>query len=100
MAVQTIGSKIEEILGDEAAELLQYQCKTIPKETLHLPGPDYVERIYGVSDRPHARAGQPAVDAGSWAARRDRIRIDSSRRSGHRTLCRRVVRAEPRVFRS
>ena len=52
MAVQTSGSKIEEILGDEAAGLLQYQCKTIPKETLHLPGPDYVERIYGISDRP------------------------------------------------
>ena len=51
MAVQTIGSKIEEILGDEAATLLQYQCKTIAKETLHLPGPDYVERIYGISDR-------------------------------------------------
>jgi fructose-bisphosphate aldolase, class I len=52
MPVQTIGSKIEEILGDEAAGLLQHQCKTIPKETLHLPGPDYVERIYSVSDRP------------------------------------------------
>jgi class I fructose-bisphosphate aldolase len=52
MPVQTIGSKIEEILGDEAAGLLQHQCKTIPTETLHLPGPDYVERIYSVSDRP------------------------------------------------
>jgi class I fructose-bisphosphate aldolase len=52
MAVQTIGSRIEEILGDEAAGLLQHQCKTVPKDTLHLPGPDYVERIYGVSDRP------------------------------------------------
>ena len=39
MAVQTIGSKIEEILGADAAALLQHQCKTIPKETLHLPGP-------------------------------------------------------------
>src|SRR3990170_1858681 len=52
MAVQSVGSKIEEILGDEAASLLQHQCKTIPKETLHLPGPDYVERIYSISDRP------------------------------------------------
>ncbi|HUP39119.1 MAG TPA: class I fructose-bisphosphate aldolase [Vicinamibacterales bacterium] len=52
MAVQSVSSKIEEILGDEAAGLLQYQCKTIPKETLHLPGPDYVERIYSISDRP------------------------------------------------
>jgi class I fructose-bisphosphate aldolase len=51
MAVGTIGSKVEEILGADAATLLQHQCKTIPKETLHLPGPDYVERIYGVSDR-------------------------------------------------
>src|SRR6188768_307314 len=52
MPVQSPVSKIEEILGDEAASLLQYQCKTIPKETLHLPGPDYVERIYSMSDRP------------------------------------------------
>jgi fructose-bisphosphate aldolase, class I len=52
MAVQGVGSKIEEILGDEAASLLQHQCKTIPKESLHLPGPDYVERIYSGSDRP------------------------------------------------
>jgi len=51
MAVQTITSKIEEILGSDAASLLQHQCKTIPKETLHLPGPDYVDRIYAGSDR-------------------------------------------------
>jgi fructose-bisphosphate aldolase, class I len=52
MAVQSIGSNIEEILGDEAAGLLQHQCKTISRDLLHLPGPDYVERIYGASDRP------------------------------------------------
>src|SRR5689334_17483900 len=52
MAVQSIGSKIEEILGDEAARLLQHQCKTIPRDSLHLPGPDYVDRIYAGSDRP------------------------------------------------
>src|ERR1700724_2092473 len=51
MAVQTV-STIEEILGADAAPLLQHQCKTIPKESLHLPGPDYVERIYALSDRP------------------------------------------------
>src|SRR3954470_16904229 len=52
MPVQTVGSKIEEILGADAASLLQHQCKTIPKESIHLPGPDYVERIYSLSDRP------------------------------------------------
>src|ERR1039457_2843187 len=45
-------SPIEQILGEDAARLLQHQCKTIPKESLHLPGPDYVDRGYGLSDRP------------------------------------------------
>jgi class I fructose-bisphosphate aldolase len=51
MAVQQLSS-IESILGPDAASLLQHRCTTIPKETLHLPGPDYVERAYGLSDRP------------------------------------------------
>jgi class I fructose-bisphosphate aldolase len=46
--------KIEEILGADAASLLQHQCKTIPKDTLHLPGPDYVGNNFGLSDR-HTR---------------------------------------------
>jgi class I fructose-bisphosphate aldolase len=54
MAVQTIGSKLEEILGGDAASLLQHQCKTIPKDRLHLPGPDYVQNNFGLSDR-HTR---------------------------------------------
>ena len=52
MATATSTSKLEDILGADAAPLLQHQCKTIPKEQLHLPGPDYVERIYAGSDRP------------------------------------------------
>src|SRR6266481_9541606 len=53
MPIGTVASasKLEEILGADAAPLLQHQCKTIPKESLHLPGPDYVERIYAGSDR-------------------------------------------------
>src|ERR1700754_1222038 len=41
---------ITSILGDDA-RLLEHQCKTIPKESLLLPGPDYVDRAYGLSDR-------------------------------------------------
>src|SRR5436309_12698717 len=52
MAIQQLTSSIEELLGADAASLLQHQCKTIPKESLHLPGPDYVERALGGSDRP------------------------------------------------
>ncbi|MFA5910048.1 MAG: class I fructose-bisphosphate aldolase [Vicinamibacterales bacterium] len=42
---------VEEILGADASTLLKHQCK-IPKETLHLPGPDFVERIHLASNRP------------------------------------------------
>ena len=44
-------ANISSILGDDAA-LLDHQCKTIPKESLHLPGPGFVDRIFGPSDRP------------------------------------------------
>jgi class I fructose-bisphosphate aldolase len=43
--------QIEEILGNEAETLLNYQCKTVPKEILHLPGPDFIERVVTHSDR-------------------------------------------------
>jgi len=42
---------IEELLGDEAAMLLEHNCKTISKEKLHIPGPDYVERAWLDTDR-------------------------------------------------
>jgi fructose-bisphosphate aldolase, class I len=42
--------RIEEILGDDGT-LLRHQCRTIPKERLHLPGPDFVDRIFTPSDR-------------------------------------------------
>ena len=44
-------SRIEAVLGDDAG-LLGHQCRTIPKESLHLPGPDFVDRIHAASDRP------------------------------------------------
>ena len=36
---------IEQLLADEAERLLAHRCTTIPKESLHLPGPDYVDRL-------------------------------------------------------
>jgi len=52
MPVQQVTSNLEQMLGEDAGPLLRHVSKTIPKETLHLPGPDYVERIYSMSDRP------------------------------------------------
>ena len=40
-----------ELLGDKAEELLSYTCKGIPKESIHVPGPDFVDRIWAQSDR-------------------------------------------------
>ncbi|MBI3509046.1 MAG: class I fructose-bisphosphate aldolase [Bacteroidetes bacterium] len=44
-------SKIKEILGAQADGLLNHSCKTISKDQLHLPGPDFVDRIFAPSDR-------------------------------------------------
>src|SRR5262249_41256299 len=51
MAVAT-HTEIEGILGEDAAPLLQHTCTTIRKETLHLPGPDFIHRIFTATDRP------------------------------------------------
>src|SRR5215211_2389233 len=40
-----------ELLGKDADSLLNYRCQGISKETLHLPGPDIVDRIFLPSDR-------------------------------------------------
>ncbi len=54
MATATRGTtaKLEEILGEDAANLLEHKCETVPKAQLHLPGPDFVDRIWKDSDRP------------------------------------------------
>jgi len=54
MATVTKGSveKIEEVLGGDARDLLEHKCQTVPKEQLHLPGADFVDRIWKDSDRP------------------------------------------------
>jgi fructose-bisphosphate aldolase, class I len=44
-------AKITELLGQEAGTLLNHVSTTIPKENLHLPGPDFVDRVWTDSDR-------------------------------------------------
>ncbi|MDJ0651869.1 MAG: class I fructose-bisphosphate aldolase [Simkaniaceae bacterium] len=45
-------SRIESLLGEKAIDLLGHRCKIVGKERLHLPGPDWVDRIFADSDRP------------------------------------------------
>jgi class I fructose-bisphosphate aldolase len=42
---------IKQLLGADAETLLSYKAK-FSSEKLHLPGPDYVDRVYALSDRP------------------------------------------------
>jgi class I fructose-bisphosphate aldolase len=42
---------ISDLLGQNADYLLNHQCKTIAKENIHLPGSDFVDRIFAQSNR-------------------------------------------------
>ncbi len=44
-------SEIQKVLAADAENLLKHTCKTVSKEHLHLPGPDWVDRIFSQSDR-------------------------------------------------
>ncbi|MEB3196382.1 MAG: class I fructose-bisphosphate aldolase [Candidatus Sericytochromatia bacterium] len=48
---------IEELLGNEAHDLLTYEATKIPSAMLQLPGPDFVDRVFLHSDRP-----QPVIN--------------------------------------
>lgn len=43
--------RIHELLGADADGLLNHECKTISKDMLHLPGPDFLDRVFLPSDR-------------------------------------------------
>jgi fructose-bisphosphate aldolase, class I len=45
-------SRLEELLGDDAQTLLGHQSQTVSKDNLHLPGPDFIDRVFVDSDRP------------------------------------------------
>lgn len=46
-----MNKEIVDLLGDKASDLLEHECKTVSKDLLHLPGPDFVSRIWSHSDR-------------------------------------------------
>jgi class I fructose-bisphosphate aldolase len=42
---------ILDLLGDEGGKLLSHVCRGIPRERLHLPGADFIDRVHAASDR-------------------------------------------------
>lgn len=49
--LKLMANNIAKLLGDKADSLLNFKNPKIPKERLHLPGPDFVDRIFIQSDR-------------------------------------------------
>ena len=43
--------KITDLLGSQATDLLTHQCKTFSKNQLHLPSPDFVDKVLALSNR-------------------------------------------------
>lgn len=44
-------NRIVQLLGEEASTLLEHRSRTIPKEDIYLPGPDFIDRVWAQSDR-------------------------------------------------
>ncbi len=59
---------IEQTLGSEAKNLLEHKSTGIPKELLNLPGIDYVDRVYALSDRP-----APVLKSLNWMLHQGRL---------------------------
>jgi class I fructose-bisphosphate aldolase len=49
-----MASNIEQILGADAEYLLGYNTPKVSRDLLHLPGPDYIDRVMAITDRPPA----------------------------------------------
>src|SRR5204863_9771801 len=43
--------QINDLLGPDADSLLNYKATGVAKERLHLPGPDFVDRVVALTDR-------------------------------------------------
>lgn len=41
-----------DLLGKDADALLSHECKTLPTSSIHAPGPDFIDRVWTMSDRP------------------------------------------------
>src|SRR5712671_4681463 len=61
--------RLEELLGSEVRALLDHKARTIPQDQIHLPGPDFIDRVVSYSDRSTAvlRSLQSLLDHGRLA---------------------------------
>ena len=98
-ATKSDAGTLESLLGDDASSLLEHTCKTVAQGAPHLPGPDFVDRIWAQCDRSRPRAAQPRSALRHGRLGGHRLPLDPAGRPGHRALGRRVVRPQPRLLR-
>jgi fructose-bisphosphate aldolase, class I len=60
MTTSVMTTGIQSLLGDKAESLLGFDSPKIPRERLHLPGPDFVDRVFMQSDRNNRALGNLA----------------------------------------
>ena len=46
-----MNKRIQDFIAHDSAKLVEHQCKTIPSDKLHLPGPDFIDRVFVHTDR-------------------------------------------------
>ena len=91
---------IESRLGAKAEALLGFKSPKIAKERLHLPGPDFVDRVLAAIRSEYPGAGESAADLRSRPAGRHRLSFHPAGGPGHRALGGRQLREESRLLRS
>ena len=89
---------ITKSLGDKADFFLNHKCTTIAKERLHLPGPDFVDRIFGPTNRNNRVLNNLRLDDQHRPPRRHGLPLHPARGPGHRALRRRELRQKPGLF--
>ena len=91
-------NRIKDLLGEQSGYFLDHKSKTLSKDQLHLPGPDFIDRVLLGSDRP-APSAQPPGYFRSRKTAWHRICLDPSGRPRYRAFRRGFLRPESDLFR-
>ncbi|MDR2371737.1 MAG: hypothetical protein LBD60_01155, partial [Puniceicoccales bacterium] len=46
-----MNKRIQDFIARDKDKLVEHQCRTIAREALHLPGPDFIDRVFVHTDR-------------------------------------------------
>ena len=71
--------QVEDLLGAQSQSLLGYVAKGFPRESLHLPGPDFVDRVVSLTDRSPAVLRNFQTISESLVGWRERVMFRSCR---------------------